>query len=66
VEQLVDLAMGLAGPVILGIFGFLWRVNSKITAMEQRIQAHEHRIAGNSRKLSQHFEKAFTIRKTPE
>tara|TARA_R100001510_G_C7654580_1_gene213280 strand:- start:2804 stop:2992 length:189 start_codon:yes stop_codon:yes gene_type:complete len=62
----MDMGMGIAVPAILGIFGFLWRVHGKITAMEQRLDAHEHRIGNNSRKLSQHFEKAFTIRKSAE
>lgn len=56
--------MGIAGPCVLAIFGFLWRVNTKLTAIEQRIVAHEHRIQNNTRKLNQHFDKAFTIRKS--
>tara|TARA_R100000697_G_scaffold109677_1_gene125637 strand:- start:874 stop:1083 length:210 start_codon:yes stop_codon:yes gene_type:complete len=64
VEQLIELGMGLAVPALLGIFGFLWRVHGKITAMEQRLNAHEERIGSNTRKLVQHFEKAYTIRKT--
>jgi hypothetical protein len=41
-------------------------MNAKMTAVEQRLEAHEHRIGNNSRKLHQHFEKAFTIRKNSE
>jgi hypothetical protein len=66
VEQLVDLGMGIAGPALLGVFAFLWKMNAKMTAVEQRLEAHEHRIGNNSRKLHQHFEKAFTIRKNSE
>tara|TARA_R100000734_G_C3312134_1_gene103087 strand:- start:410 stop:619 length:210 start_codon:yes stop_codon:yes gene_type:complete len=66
VEQLTEMMMGLAAPAVLGIFGFLWRVNSKLHSIEQRLEGHEHRITGNSKKLAQHFDKAFTIRKTIE
>ena len=63
VEQLVELGMGIAAPALLGVFAFLWKMNAKMTAMEQRLEAHEHRILSNSNKLNQHFEKAFTIRR---
>ena len=54
---------GIAGPAWLGIFGFLWKVNSKITKLERDIEAHDLRIRSNSQQLSKHFDKAFTIRK---
>ena len=62
-EHLITIGLSIAGPAILGVFGFLWRVNSKITALEHRADAHEKRISSNSSKLQSHFEKAFTIRK---
>tara|TARA_R100001082_G_scaffold110915_2_gene92381 strand:+ start:4593 stop:4796 length:204 start_codon:yes stop_codon:yes gene_type:complete len=62
-SHLVTIGLSIAGPAILGIFGFLWRSNTKITALEHRVDAHETRITSNSKKLNQHFEKAFTIRK---
>lgn len=65
-EQLLEMMMGLAVPALLGIFGFLWRVNSKLTAMEQMLKGHDYRITNNTKKLAQHFDKAFTIRKTIE
>ncbi len=65
-DQLVELGMGIAGPALLGVFAFLWKMNAKMTAVEQRLEAHEHRIGNNTRKLNQHFEKAFTIRKSIE
>jgi hypothetical protein len=61
--HLVSIGLSIAGPAILGIFGFLWRVNTKLTAIEHRIEAHENRISANANKLTKHFEKAFTIRK---
>lgn len=61
--HLTAIAISVAGPAILGIFGFLWRVNSKLTALEKSVEAHERRITSNSSQLQSHFNKAFTIRK---
>ena len=62
-EHLTTIAVGLAVPTILGIFGFLWKVNSKISQMERDLKAHDQRIRSNTQTLRSHFEKAFTIRK---
>tara|TARA_R100000231_G_scaffold138763_1_gene117938 strand:+ start:3653 stop:3856 length:204 start_codon:yes stop_codon:yes gene_type:complete len=63
VEHLTQILVSLATPFVIGLFGFLWRVNSKITALEKQVESHAYRIGRNSKQLSQHFEKAFTIRK---
>ena len=60
------IAISIAGPAILGVFGFLWRVNSKMSSMERTLEAHERRITNNTTQLQSHFDKAFTIRKTIE
>ncbi len=62
-EHLTTVAVGLAVPTILGIFGFLWKVNAKLSHMERDLKAHDQRITNNTRTLRSHFEKAFTIRK---
>jgi len=62
-EQLIEVGMGLITPAILGVVGFLWKVNSKLTALEKQVEAQNLRISSNAHKLNQHFEKAFTIRK---
>jgi|TARA_R100000458_G_C8272609_1_gene247465 hypothetical protein len=62
-EHVIEIGMSLITPGILAIVGFLWRVNSKLTALEKNVEANSHRISSNSHKLSQHFDKAFTIRK---
>jgi hypothetical protein len=62
-EHVLAIAVSLASPVVLGIFGFLWRVNTKLTALEHRVDAHETRISTQATKLQSHFEKAFTIRR---
>ena len=61
--HLTELALSLATPIVIGIFGFLWRVNTKLTALEKVVEAHDKRIGHNAQKLTQHFDKAFTIRK---
>ena len=61
--HLTAIAISVAGPAILGIFGFLWRVNSKLTALVKSVEAQERRITSNSSQLQSHFNKAFTIRK---
>lgn len=63
IENLEAILVGLAGPVILGVFGFLWKVNSKLSIIEQRQDALDRRVTSNANKLQSHFEKAFTIRK---
>lgn len=62
-DHLSEIAMTLATPLIVGLFGFLWRVNSKLTALEKTVEASDRRITSNAHQLRTHFEKAFTIRK---
>ena len=63
-EHLTTVLVGLAGPIFLGVFGFLWRVNSKLSGIEKELEAHKNRIQSNRAQLQKHFDKAFTIRKT--
>ena len=63
-EHLTSIAVGIAGPAILGIFAFLWKVNSRIATLERDIKAHDHRIKSAQHQLNSHFNKAFTIRKS--
>tara|TARA_R100000808_G_C2152621_1_gene162173 strand:+ start:2354 stop:2563 length:210 start_codon:yes stop_codon:yes gene_type:complete len=63
-EHLTTIAVGLVIPTILGMFGFLWKVNARISRIERDLKAHDNRIGQNTRTLQSHFEKAFTIRKS--
>lgn len=63
-EHLTTIAVGLSIPTIIGIFGFLWKVNAKISNIERDLKAHDRRISNNTKTLRAHFEKAFTIRKS--
>ena len=65
-EHIETILIGIAGPAILGVFGFLWKVNSRLASIERELKAHDTRIRNNSSQLTKHFEKAFTIRKTIE
>ena len=62
-EHFTAIAISIAGPALLGVFGFLWKTNSRLSTIERELKAHEHRINHNSSTLSKHFDKAFTIRK---
>ncbi len=61
---MLSIGLSIAGPAILGVFGFLWKVSSRLTAAEKHIEALESRVSRNSKQLHSHFEKAFTIRKS--
>ena len=62
-EHLVTIGLSIPGPTILGIFAFLWKVNTRIATLERDIKAHDHRIKSAQSQLNSHFNKAFTIRK---
>ena len=64
--HLTAIGLSIAGPAILGIFGFLWKVSARLTAAEKHIEALERRVTSNSSRLQSHFDKAFTIRKNVE
>ena len=63
-DHLLAIGVSVSGPAILGVFGFLWKVSSRLTAAEKHIEALELRVTRNSKQLQSHFEKAFTIRKS--
>jgi uncharacterized membrane-anchored protein YhcB (DUF1043 family) len=63
-EHITTIIVGVTGPAVLGIFAFLWKVNSRLATIERELKAHDHRIKSNSAQLTKHFEKAFTIRKS--
>jgi len=64
VDHLISIGVGIAGPALLGIFAFAWKVNSRLSAIERDLRNHEQRIKAAQNQLNKHFDKAFTIRKT--
>tara|TARA_B100000459_G_C8557471_1_gene192405 strand:+ start:587 stop:793 length:207 start_codon:yes stop_codon:yes gene_type:complete len=64
VDHLISIGVGVAGPALLGIFAFAWKVNSRLSAIERDLKNHEQRIKSAQNQLNQHFDKAFTIRKS--
>ena len=62
-EHLTTIALSIAGPVILGIFGFLWKLSHKVTELEHRITGLTRQVQSNRAQLDKHFDKTFTIRK---
>ena len=63
-EHLTAVALGLAVPTILGVFGFLWRTNARLSKHEKELESLRFLIDSNTRTLESHFNKAFTIRKS--
>ena len=62
-EHILTIALSLAGPILLGIFGFLWKLSHKVTELDHQIQATQRNVQANRKQLDKHFEKSFTIRK---
>ena len=62
-EHVTTIALSLASPVLLGIFGFLWKLSHKVTSLEKALEACQRGVKSNREQLNKHFEKAFTIRK---
>ena len=60
-EHLTTILISIAGPAILGIFGFLWRVSNKLSFHEKQLEAHERRIMGLTAELSKLNDKAYSI-----
>ena len=65
-DHLLTIAISIAGPTILGTFGFLWRTHAKLTALEKTIEAHDRRLNTLNHNLTKHFDRAYTIRKNSE
>jgi len=63
VDHLISIGVGIAGPAMLGIFAFAWRVNSRLSAIERDLKNHEQRIKAAQGQLNKHFDRAYTIRK---
>lgn len=60
-ETLVTIAISIAGPALLGIFGLVWRLTSKVGLHEKQIEAHEKRISSIVHKLEKVEDKAYSI-----
>lgn len=60
-EILITVAISIAGPALLGIFGLVWRLAHKVNLHEKQIEAHDRRIGSLSNKLEKVEDKAYSI-----
>jgi hypothetical protein len=60
-EHLITIAISIAGPALLGIFGLVWRLTSKVSLHEKQIEAHDRRIREISARLQKLDDKQYSI-----
>jgi len=60
-EHFITIAISIAGPALLGIFGLVWRLTSKISLHEKQIEAHDRRIREISVRLQKLDDKQYSI-----
>jgi hypothetical protein len=60
-EHLITIAISIAGPALLGIFGLVWRLTSKVSLHEKQIEAHDRRICEISARLQKLDDKQYSI-----
>ena len=60
-EHFITIAISIAGPALLGIFGLVWRLTSKVSLHEKQIEAHDRRIRDISVRLQKLDDKQYSI-----
>ena len=60
-EHLITIAISIAGPIVLGIMGFMLRLYSKINLHEKMLEAHDRRIRDTTVKLQKLDDKQYSI-----
>ena len=60
-ETLITIAISIAGPALLGVFGLVWKMSSKISLHEKIIEAHDRRIRDNCSRLQKLDDKQYSI-----
>ena len=60
-EHFITIGISIAGPALLGIFGLVWRLTSKISLHEKQIEAHDRRIRDLSARLQKLDDKQYSI-----
>ena len=59
--MLITVAISIAGPVLLGVFGLVWKMSAKVSLHEKQIEAHDRRIRDNMAKLQKLDDKQYSI-----
>jgi hypothetical protein len=60
-EIIITIAISIAGPALLGIFGLIWRLTSKVSLHEKQIEAHDRRIRDCASRLQKLDDKQYSI-----
>jgi|TARA_Y100001938_G_C8065206_1_gene419766 hypothetical protein len=60
-ETLITIAISIAGPALLGVFGLIWKISAKVSLHEKMIEAHDRRIRDNMSKLQKLDDKQYSI-----
>tara|TARA_R100001443_G_scaffold3553_1_gene11139 strand:- start:361 stop:567 length:207 start_codon:yes stop_codon:yes gene_type:complete len=60
-EIIITIAISIAGPALLGIFGLIWRLSAKVSLHEKMIEAHDRRIRDNLSRLQKLDDKQYSI-----
>ena len=60
-ETLITIAVGIAGPAILGVFGLIWKMSAKISLHEKQIEAHDRRIRDCTSRIQKLDDKQYSI-----
>ena len=60
-EHLITIAISIAGPALLGVFGLIWRLTSKVSLHEKQIEAHDRRIREISARIQKLDDKQYSI-----
>ena len=60
-ETLITIAVGIAGPAVLGVFGLIWKMSAKISLHEKQIEAHDRRIRDCTSRMQKLDDKQYSI-----
>lgn len=60
-EIIITVAISIAGPALLGIFGLIWRLSAKVSLHEKMIEAHDRRLRDNLNRLQKLDDKQYSI-----
>lgn len=60
-EHFITIAISIAGPALLGVFGLIWRLTSKVSLHEKQIEAHDRRIREISARIQKLDDKQYSI-----
>jgi len=63
-DHMVGIGVTLLTTGFFAMVGFVWKTSHKASMLEQRVEAHEKRIASNAHKLEKLSDKQYSIVRT--